>query len=42
VENIWGFWVKKIIVYVLSFKNLGKQNNKTQELKDWYIMKKNE
>jgi hypothetical protein len=40
VKKIWGFWVKEIIVYILSLKNPGKLNNKTHELKDWYIMKK--
>jgi hypothetical protein len=29
VKKVWGFWVKKIIVYVVNLKNLGKQNNKT-------------
>jgi hypothetical protein len=41
VKKVWGFWVKKIIVYVLSLKNPRKQNNKAHELKYWYIIIKN-
>ncbi len=40
MEKVWGFQGGGIYSLYVSLKNLVKTNNKKNELKKWYIMKK--
>jgi hypothetical protein len=37
----YGFWVKKHYSLCLSFKIFCRKTNEALQLKDWYIMKRN-
>jgi len=41
VEKVWGFWVKNIYSLCLSLGNPTIKNNKEHELKNCYIIKRN-